>query len=219
MFDFIVIILACQIMALLPIANLQKLFSPLSLVFSLPAFLWILYRDFPGGKSPGKRLLGIKVIDKDGNPIGFFGSILRNLSTLIWPMEFIALILTGKRISDTSFHFQVVKASNPASKLFRVSAGLIALAALFFVDISQMFWKMQNEESVKEMKRGLMADTSVSTQAGKIKSVGWVKSASVSRDTGWFVVSAKTENGASNFRSLVINKDRRWVYIKSEELR
>lgn len=44
--------------------------------------LWVYYPFFElnyGGRSPGKRVFGVRVVNRDGTPVGWYGSLIRNL--------------------------------------------------------------------------------------------------------------------------------------------
>lgn len=71
--------------------------------------LAILLRDGYRGRSPGKRILGLRVTTRNGAPCGVLCSMLRNLPLLIAPWNLIELYLvisgrrrTGDRIAGTS---------------------------------------------------------------------------------------------------------------------
>jgi len=51
--------------------------------FETLAFAFLCFRDSFGGRSPGKRLVGLVVVDGDGNPIAWLRSLQRN-AILFW---------------------------------------------------------------------------------------------------------------------------------------
>ena len=69
----------------------------------------ILVRDGHGGRSPGKRLLGLRILTPDGEGCSYRRSILRNLALVIPPWNLLELYLvfrgkqrTGDRIAKTT---------------------------------------------------------------------------------------------------------------------
>jgi len=76
--------------------------------------LAILFRDgFKGGRSPGKRLLGLAIRTRRGSPCGFGRSLARNLPIIIplWNCIEVYMVLfrsdsvrTGDRIAGTVVH-------------------------------------------------------------------------------------------------------------------
>jgi uncharacterized RDD family membrane protein YckC len=72
-------------------------------------FVAILLRDGFRGRSPGKRMLGLRMITPSGERCGYFRSILRNVPLLVpvWNLVELVLVLagrarTGDRIARTT---------------------------------------------------------------------------------------------------------------------
>lgn len=59
-------------------------------------------KDFLNGQSFGKRKMGLYIIDiKTGQKASVFKCFMRNLTLLLWPVEFIILLINpNKRIGD-----------------------------------------------------------------------------------------------------------------------
>src|ERR1043166_988648 len=59
----------------------------------------LLVRDGYHGRSPGKRLLGLRLVTPRGEGCGYFRSIIRNLPLLlpVWNLVEAVLVVTGKR--------------------------------------------------------------------------------------------------------------------------
>jgi uncharacterized RDD family membrane protein YckC len=53
-------------------------------VFELLAFIFLVFRDSFSGRSPGKIITGLKVVDVNGNHISYSQSFKRNI-ILFWP--------------------------------------------------------------------------------------------------------------------------------------
>jgi uncharacterized RDD family membrane protein YckC len=69
----------------------------------------ILFRDGYHGRSPGKRLLGLRILTPRGERCGYFRSIVRNLPLVIPAWNLLELVLvirgrprTGDRIANTT---------------------------------------------------------------------------------------------------------------------
>ncbi len=73
--------------------------------------LWLygpLFEVFYHGQTPGKKILGIRVVNQDGTPVGWYGAIIRNLLRVVDFLPFgyvagiIAMVISGKfqRLGD-----------------------------------------------------------------------------------------------------------------------
>ena len=69
--------------------------------FSLIGYILVIMKDI-SGKSVGKRLLKIKLVDTSGQqPLGKGSLILRNVSLILWPIEGIIMFFNhGRRVGD-----------------------------------------------------------------------------------------------------------------------
>jgi uncharacterized RDD family membrane protein YckC len=58
----------------------------------------MLIRDGFHGRSPGKRLLGLRIVTPRGDGCGYFRSIVRNLPLLVpvWNLAEVVMVLSGK---------------------------------------------------------------------------------------------------------------------------
>ena len=85
----------------------------------LTVYMLIIYnKDFFQGRSIGKRVIGITVRDLPNSNItpGKLRLFLRNIFLIIWPVEIIMLLVTGRRIGDFLIKTQVIR-MNSESKL------------------------------------------------------------------------------------------------------
>ncbi|MDD4689335.1 MAG: RDD family protein [Eubacteriales bacterium] len=64
------------------------------------AFAAYICKDVIHGKSIGKRLMKIKVLNQKGENPHIWQLIIRNITILIWPIEFILFALDKRRIGD-----------------------------------------------------------------------------------------------------------------------
>ncbi|MFQ5654082.1 MAG: RDD family protein [Planctomycetota bacterium] len=93
---------------------------------TIPLFL---LKDGFRGRSPGKALLGVRVIDeRTGEPAGFLTSIKRNFIVLV-PIPFLPLALAwqltkGKRLGDDWAHSRVIWSRHAEHPVFRPVAAL-----------------------------------------------------------------------------------------------
>ena len=91
-------------------------------VFVLEWFYPVIFEIFWDGATPGKRALGIKVIQDDGSPVRWSGSVLRNLMRTVdfLPLAYgigIVSMLTSaefKRLGDRAAGTIVVYRSEPS---------------------------------------------------------------------------------------------------------
>ena len=75
---------------------------------SISAFLllWgymVLFEVFNQGRSPGKQILGLQVIHSDGTPIGWAGSLTRNLLRVVDLLPFAYCVGIFSILGSTSF--------------------------------------------------------------------------------------------------------------------
>ena len=122
LFDFLVRMVGLTVLAvaLSPLGNFGGgLF--LIAMFVSEWFYPVLFEVLGSGSTPGKRLLGLRVLHDDGTPIGWVASILRNLLRFadLLPMAFGAGLLVslcnseGKRIGDLAAGTVVVYLEKP----------------------------------------------------------------------------------------------------------
>lgn len=78
----------------------NKMLSVLAVVILAADIAALLFRDIIDGRSLGKRIMGIKTVGQNGRPPKPRQVLVRDLLSYIWPVEAIALFVTGKRIAD-----------------------------------------------------------------------------------------------------------------------
>jgi uncharacterized RDD family membrane protein YckC len=82
----------------------------------------ILFEVFASGRTPGKRLNGLRVVRTDGSPVGFFTSAVRNLLRLVdlLPVMYLAGIVSilvtrrNQRLGDLAAGTLVVRELRPS---------------------------------------------------------------------------------------------------------
>lgn len=72
-----------------------------TLIVTYFSMLFMLVRDLIGKKSPGKRIMKLKIVDKcNGNEATLKQKFFRNITFLLGPVEIIVFLLTKGRIGD-----------------------------------------------------------------------------------------------------------------------
>lgn len=86
--------------------------------------LWLynpVFEVFWNGQTPGKKVFGIRVVNRDGTPVGWYGSIIRNLVRLIDIIPFgyqtaaVTMVVSGRfqRLGDVAGDTLVVYDRDP----------------------------------------------------------------------------------------------------------
>jgi len=93
-------------------SNFMRPFETFNSVLAF-GMIYYLLKDIRGGKSIGKRVLKIAVRDITNSDIipGTFRLIIRNITTIIWPIELILIILAQRKLGDKIARTQVIKIS------------------------------------------------------------------------------------------------------------
>jgi uncharacterized RDD family membrane protein YckC len=89
-------------------------FIPYFLALGVAVLYWLLRDALNGGRSFGKKFMGLKVV-KEGRAPGYVDSFLRNITLVIPLLNLIDLVLglvaaDGRRIGDKIANTQVVEA-------------------------------------------------------------------------------------------------------------
>lgn len=101
-----------------------------AIVTSATLFGWLLLtlffcKDSLAGQSPGKALLGVKVMDtRTGQAAGLFASFKRNLPLLVpfMPLIIGGLLCSGYRIGDNWAHTKVIWNKHAENPIFAIDA-------------------------------------------------------------------------------------------------
>jgi len=68
------------------------------------AFIFFLLKDVViDYGSIGKKIVGIELVSNNNKSISLTIKVLRNLSLVLWPIELIVFLFTGRRIGDYLF--------------------------------------------------------------------------------------------------------------------
>lgn len=108
------------------------------------AVMLLLCKDCVGGQSIGKKKTNIQIINSEGKAINPAMSIVRNLSLIILPIDFIVFLITGKRIFDKIFKTDVVQEDKSIKVDYKRS---IIVLGLFYLLLSISFWFILKSDS------------------------------------------------------------------------
>ncbi len=168
----------------------------------IPGMLLYFCKDAVKGISIGKWVMGIMVRD-ESNPAqvpSFRRLLLRNLTLIIWPIEFLVLALSGekKRWGDSLAHTVVLKnpIKAPRTKRALVLAGtfVVLFAGLFFI----VMYSMKNSDAYKMALQEVSANEQVLTKTGGIVSYGVFPKGNIHLSMGY---------GEANFTVKVTGKE------------
>ena len=74
------------------------------------SMFFMVIKDIVGKKSIGKRILKLKIIDKNtGNEVNIAKRLVRNLTWLLGPIDIIVYLITKERFGDKIVNTQVVE--------------------------------------------------------------------------------------------------------------
>lgn len=88
--------------------NMTNIFLSLFPFVMIWALLFALLRDITG-RSLGKRAMGIRIISTKEEKVPRWKLIVRNVTTPIWPIEGIAVLVSGRRIMDRMLGLELVR--------------------------------------------------------------------------------------------------------------
>ncbi len=107
------------------------------------AFVWFYYIVFDlawNGSSPGKRLVGLRVVQGDGRPIQFLGSVIRNTIRIAdflplgYPLGLLTMFIDrrARRLGDLAADTLVVRVRRPVAlaDLIETSPPALSLASI-----------------------------------------------------------------------------------------
>jgi uncharacterized RDD family membrane protein YckC len=100
-------------LVILPASVATPKLSQTVLRISLATFLsccFLMVRDLLGGRSLGKRILGLEVrSSEEGNPKATSRQLLVRNLILFWPLDAVSYLIKGQRVSDRIAHTKVVR--------------------------------------------------------------------------------------------------------------
>ena len=82
--------------------------------FILLGILIFLLKDIRGGRSVGKKIMGIQVIGYDGDKVNNTRYILRNILSILWPLEVLVMFIDkrGRKLGDMLAKTKVIEVLN-----------------------------------------------------------------------------------------------------------
>lgn len=192
----------------------------------IPGMLLYFCKDAVKGISIGKWVMGIMVRDEN-NPgeVPSFGRLLkRNLTLIIWPIEFLVLALSNdkKRWGDSLAHTTVLKnpVKAPRSKRILVLAGtfVFLFTGLFFI----VMYSMKNSDAYKTALQEVAANEQVLTETGGIVSYGVFPKGNIHLSMGYgeadFTVSITGKKGDMDvFIYLEKQPDTPWKVVEMQD--
>jgi uncharacterized RDD family membrane protein YckC len=213
--DLLILCVVTQIFTLSVSKNLTGIFEPPAVSVFFISMALVLGKEGIKGRSPGKWLMGLQVVNASGNPIGIFDSFARNIFLPVWPLEAVAILFSDKRITDKYLKFNVVGRSNLNWK-YRTLLFLFIFGALFNLDLKLANTKMLNEEPAVIMKEEIFRDTALVNETGSIVKYLNLKNGQIHNYEALFVSEVLTENGKKEIVSEVKFENGKWTYIRSK---
>ena len=131
----ICLMLPGRLVTVLPLsANVQIFAAAFAIFGGLAAFLC---RDYLlGGRSIGKRILGLSVVDRQtGEAVTGGRLVLRNLFFFLYPVDGGFLLFSGRSLGERTTNTRVIRARNHCeiqAKPFLIVGGIAAAIALAF---------------------------------------------------------------------------------------
>jgi uncharacterized RDD family membrane protein YckC len=158
------------------------------LVIMLAGFVLYFAKDSVRGSSPGKWLMGISVRDKEDHAsVPSVGRLfLRNLTVVIWPVEFIVLVANGekRRLGDQLANTVVVKSSRKMKVLPIVLIAIAGVLLFFFSMFFMIVGFMKNSDAYKTAIREIEQNKEIIEETGGIKGYGIMPTGSINIANG-----------------------------------
>ncbi|WLD92576.1 RDD family protein [Alkalihalobacillus sp. AL-G] len=164
------------------------------------AFIFYSLKDVVKGVSIGKWIFGLGVRDEDNlktiPPLTKL--ILRNLTIVIWPIEFVVLAARSnkQRLGDRLAKTAVVKVREVSAikKIIAVLLTIILLAVIMFVSIAFMF---KGTDSYQTAENYIEDSSQIIRETGGIEGFGFLPAGSIQITNGYgeayFTIKVKGE--------------------------
>lgn len=140
-------------------------------------------KDLYHGISPGRWVMGIMVRDKeDMNRIPSpFKLIIRNIILILYPIEFIMLLITGgkARIGDLVSNTNVVRNPNRDTRFKRISVCLFSTVIMFSITGIFMMYTLTKTNAYIIAAQHIETNENIRDQIGDIKSFATLTSGGV----------------------------------------
>jgi uncharacterized RDD family membrane protein YckC len=79
------------------------------LTITFCSILYLIIRDIIGNKSIGKRIMKLKIVDKNNNEANFLKRLFRNITWFLGPVEIIIFFISGERLGDKIMGTKVIE--------------------------------------------------------------------------------------------------------------
>lgn len=131
----ICLMLPARLVTVLPLSANVQIFAAAFAIFG--GFAAFLCRDYLlGGRSIGKRILGLSVVDRQtGEAVTGGRLVLRNLFFFLYPVDGGFLLFSGRSLGERTTNTRVIRARNRCEvrvKPFLIVGGIAAAIALAF---------------------------------------------------------------------------------------
>jgi len=164
-------------------------------------------KDCYKGASPGKLMLGIRVVALDGSPTALWQSYLRNISLLFWPIEAIAIVVSSnkRRLGDYFANTHVLR-DETISLWQRAASALVVLIVLQAtpslpnIDFSPESFQELSQQLIKSSSAYKAAEHAVYQQPEIEGLIGAIQSIDVGNNTQ---INTHNDDGQAHFQLIV----------------
>jgi uncharacterized RDD family membrane protein YckC len=82
------------------------------LIITFCSILYLIIRDIIGNKSIGKRIMKLKIVDRNNNDAYFLKRLFRNITWFLGPVEIIIFLISGERLGDKIMGTKIIENKN-----------------------------------------------------------------------------------------------------------
>ena len=153
------------------------------------AFVYCL-KDIIKGQSLGKYAVGIAVRNReDTSEIPSAGSLfLRNIFTVLWPIELIVLACSKTKLGDKMAGTDVYRISKKPKLAIIIIAGVLTLAIATVIFVGSLLWGIssiiRNHPSYQTALSYIETNPQIIAQVGEIESFGFLPTGNISTSGG-----------------------------------
>lgn len=220
---------------------------PMNIMIILVILLTYIFKDIFNGRSLGKRLfrLGVRCIEDPSILPNKWRLLLRNITLIIWPIEFFIIIFspTGIRLGDRLAKTIVVKldkedgdyknleeykeryeenkgiSTKKILKIIAFSTGAFIMAIILF--IGGIGFTIKNNSSYKTAISYIENSKEIISETGEIKGYGFMPTGSISISNGYgeaeLIIKVKGEKSDIRlFMRLSKKPNSEWQIIRVE---
>lgn len=205
------LIIFLSLILIFTIVNLEEDSLVLSIIISVTILLTgvisLLFKDIFGGRSIGKRIFNLVVLELDGSVPSRKKLINRNFSSWFWPKDVSKLLFSADRrkqgdINNGTDVYQFENTKSLARKVLKI---VISMSIIGLLVVNGFMMMIKQDNSYKTAITYIEKDQRIQEVVGKNLNFGYFPSGSVSRSNGY---------GEANFKIKVTgDKAIRSVYI------